>query len=211
MRQPGRSSRASFEPGSLRTEASGISPRFLELLAAERLGGRRVLDVGCGWGRLSLILAPASGGVVGLDRDPGAIAEARRRAAAAGLERVEFHEADADVEEYARWAPDVVTAHLYASDAMIERAARALPARGGLAMVAFHVDQWRETGKVSRFAYDETRMRETLQRAGFTPEIVELEREVKEFASVEEGLAAAVGLQHSWRADGRWVRYLAFL
>jgi len=34
---------------------------------------------------------------------------------------------------------------------------------------------------------------------------------VKRFASVEEGLAAAVGLEDAWRADGRWFRYIAFL
>jgi len=34
---------------------------------------------------------------------------------------------------------------------------------------------------------------------------------VKQFTSVEEGLAAAVGLEDRWKADGRWYRYLAFL
>jgi len=28
---------------------------------------------------------------------------------------------------------------------------------------------------------------------------------------VEQGLAAAVGLEDKWRADGRWFRYIAFL
>jgi hypothetical protein len=78
-------------------------------------------------------------------------------------------------------------------------------------MVAFHVDQWRETGRVSRFAYDEARMDAALRRAGFAPEVVEVEREVNRFASVEEGLAAAVGLEDRWGADGRWHRYIAFL
>ena len=78
-------------------------------------------------------------------------------------------------------------------------------------MVAFHVDQWRETGRVSRFAYDESRMETSLRQAGFEPEVLEVEREVKEFSSVEEGLAAAIGLQDRWKADGRWHRYIAFL
>ena len=78
-------------------------------------------------------------------------------------------------------------------------------------MVAFHVDQWRETGKVSRFAYDEARMDTTLRRAGLIPEVLEVESEVKLFNSVEEGLAAAVGLADRWKADGRWHRYIAFL
>ncbi len=191
--------------------ASGISPRFLALLTEEELAGNRVLDLGCGWGRLSLVLAPAAGRVVGLDRDAVAIDEAGKRAAALGLDNVEFHAMDAEREEYGRWAPDLITTHLCASDAIVERAGRALPPRGVLGMVAFHVDQWRETGKVSRFAYDEARMETVLRRTGFKLEAIEVEREVTCFTSVEEGLAAAVGLQDRWKADGRWHRYLGFL
>lgn len=196
---------------TLTQPASGISPRFLSLLSEEGLGGKRALDLGCGWGRLTLALAPRAGRVVGLDRDGIAIREARKRAAAAGLDNVEFHGADVEREEYGGWAPDVISAHLCASDAIIQRAGRALGRGGVLAMVAFHVDQWRETGKVSRFAFDEGRMGTLLRGAGFEPEVIEVEREVKRFTSVEEGLAAAIGLEDRWKADGRWYRYLGFL
>ena len=190
---------------------SGISPRFLDLLVEEDLEAKRVLDLGCGWGRLSLALAGAARSVVGLDRDAAVIRSARTRAAAAGTNNVEFHEADVEREEYDRWAPALITAHLCASDAIVERASRALPSGGCLAMVAFHVDQWRETGKVSRFAYDESRMEQVLAGAGLIAEVIELDREVTHFESVEEGLAAAVALQDRWKSDGRWPRYLAFL
>jgi ubiquinone/menaquinone biosynthesis C-methylase UbiE len=190
---------------------SGLSPRFLDLFAAESLAGKRLLDVGCGWGRVALALAPESGAVVGLDREPALIAEARERAAREEVTNAQFHVADVEAEEYAAWRPDVVTAHLCASDAIMERAARALPPGGFLAMVAFHVDQWKETGKVSRFAYDEARMRAALARAGLQVEALDVEQEVQRFASVEEALAAAVGLEERWRADGRWFRYIEFL
>ena len=192
-------------------QAAGVSPRFLDLLAGEPLSDSRVLDVGCGSGRLSLALAPVARAVVGLDRDAAAIEEARRRAAAAGLANVEFHEADVEVELYERWRPDLVTAHLCASDAIIECAAAALRPGHCLAMVAFHVDQWKETGRVSRFAYDRARMRTRLEGAGFRVEALEVEREERRFGSVEEGLAAAIGLEDRWRTDGRWFRYIAFL
>jgi hypothetical protein len=78
-------------------------------------------------------------------------------------------------------------------------------------MVSFHVDQWKETGRVSRFAYDEAGMRAALETRGFVVEALEVEREVRRFESVEEGLAAAVGLEDRWKADGRWFRYIAFL
>src|SRR3989442_15330536 len=50
-----------------------------------------------------------------------------------------------------------------------------------------------------------------LTRAGFAIEHLAVERHVRSFTSVEEGLAVAVGLQEKWRADGRWFRYLKFL
>jgi len=196
---------------TLLEHAHTITPRFLALLGEEKLAGKRLLDLGCGWGRLSLLLAPGCGHVVGLDRDPALISEARERAGRAGLVNVEFHEADVERDEYGRWAPDLIAAHLCASDAIIERSGRALKPGSCLGMVAFHVDQWKETGRVSRFAYDETRMERTLLSHGLIPEALEVEREVRSFSSVEEGLAAAVGLEDKWKADGRWHRFLAFL
>src|SRR6266508_2273007 len=107
---------------TLTRRASDISPRFLALLTQEGLAGKRVLDLGCGWGRLSLVLARSAGHVVGLDRGAELIHEARERAEAGGLDNVEFHQADVEREDYGRWAPDLITAHLCASDAIVERA-----------------------------------------------------------------------------------------
>jgi SAM-dependent methyltransferase len=190
---------------------AGVSPRFLDLIAQEEVQTLRILDVGCGTGRLALALAPYAGGVVGLDREARLIEEARKRAAALRLANAEFHVADVETEEYGPWAPDMVVAHLCVSDRMIETAGRALAAGRCLAMVAFHVDQWKETGRVSRFAYEEGRMSGTLAAAGFAVDALEVEREEQRFASVEEALAAAVELEERWKADGRWFRYLAFL
>jgi SAM-dependent methyltransferase len=188
-----------------------LSPRFLGLLEAEDLGSARGLDVGCGTGRLTFWLAARARQVVGLDRDPAAVAEARRVAAQARIGNVEFIEGDVEREEYLRFAPDIVTAHLCASDAIIERAARALSPGHCLGMVAFHVDQWKETSRVSRFAYDEARMELSLKAQGLVPEALEVEREVKRFGSVEEGLAAGACLEDIRRFEGRWFRYIAFL
>lgn len=192
-------------------DPTGISPAFLALLAAEPLEKRAVLDVGTGAGRLALALAPRCGRVVGIDVDVAAVEQARRRAAAAGLPHVEFVVADADAVEYAAFAPDAVVAHLCMSDAIIERAGRALRRGQPLAFVAFHADQWRETGRRSRFAYDETQARRGLERAGFAVEHMEVEREVRTFDSVEQALAAAVGLEERWKTDGRWFHYVKFL
>jgi hypothetical protein len=97
------------------------------------------------------------------------------------------------------------------SDAIIARAGRALAPGRVLGFVAFHTDQWRETGRASRFAYDEERARRALGAAGFVVEHMEVEREVKTFGSVEEALAAVLGLEERWRVDGRWFHYIRFL
>ena len=90
-------------------------------------------------------------------------------------------------------------------------AAKSLDPGGALAFVGFHVDQWKETGRRSRFAYDEDGARRLLTESGFLVEHLEVERSVQQFRSVEEALAAAIGLEERWRADGRWFRYIRFL
>jgi SAM-dependent methyltransferase len=72
-----------------------ITERFLR--AAGVGPGMRVLDVGCGVGDVTLLCADlvgADGAVVGVDRDPAALARARERVQAAGLEHVELREGD---------------------------------------------------------------------------------------------------------------------
>jgi predicted TPR repeat methyltransferase len=195
----------------------GVSARFWALLQEEGLGGAEALDVGTGAGRIALAVAPHCRRVLGIDRDAAALAEARRQAAEAGLANVEFAEVDAEarvdyVELTPTWKrPTVVVAHLCMSEAIIEAAARTLTPGQALAFVALHVDQWRETGRRSRFAYDVDAARADLERHGFGVEHLEVEQEVRRFESVEQGLAAAVGLAEKWKSDGRWFHYIKFL
>ncbi len=61
------------------------------------LDGRGLLlDVGCGPGALTLELAPAFDGCVGVDPDPGMLAEGRRRAGEAGLSGVRWVQGTAE-------------------------------------------------------------------------------------------------------------------
>ncbi len=188
-----------------------MNPKFLALLTAEDLKDVTAIDVGCGTGQLALTLAPLCRRVIGIDRDAGVILAARERAATLRLDNAEFIMADAEAEEYTRWAPQLVAAHLCMSPAIIARASRALGPGELLAFVCFHVDQWKETGKVSRFAYDEDRMRQDLGAAGFTVEHLEVERRVREFASKSAALTAVGDLRPKWEADGRWANYVAYL
>src|SRR5213593_2488973 len=175
--------------------SEGLSPTFLELLRLEPLRELTVLDVGTGAGRLALALAPLCRAVVGIDREARQIDEARKNAAAAGLANVRFVVGDVEVEEYAPFKPDMVVAHLCMSSAIAERAGRVLRPGRVFAFVAFHADQWKETGHPSRFAVER----------------LVVEREVATFESVEQGLAAVVALEEKWKADGRWSPYVKFL
>lgn len=68
-----------------------------------------VLDLGCGTGSLSVLLAEAGHAVHGLDFSAQMVAAARAKAAAAGVD-VEFRQGDAGLPPYPSGAYDVVLA-----------------------------------------------------------------------------------------------------
>jgi hypothetical protein len=80
---------------------------FVRWLADGLGDGDTLLDVGCGWGELSLRVAAAAptASVVGVDLDDEALAEARRRATDRGLARASYVTGDA-----ATTGPDQVDA-----------------------------------------------------------------------------------------------------
>jgi SAM-dependent methyltransferase len=81
--------------------ASGISERLVELAGVEQ--GSRVLDVAAGYGEPSLTAARQAGpegSVVSSDISVEMLAFGRERAAGAGLENIEFVEADAASLDY---------------------------------------------------------------------------------------------------------------
>ncbi len=200
-----------------RTVPPGVSSEFWSLLTAEPLAEMSVLDVGTGAGRLALALAPHCRSIVGIDRDADAIEEATHRAERLRRTNVEFLVLDAEAPECyddlmgELGRPGLIVAHLCVSDRIIQNSSRSLAPGRTLAFVAFHADQWRETGRRSRFAYDEDRARRVLAECGFVVEHLEVEQEVQRFDSVEAALAAAIGLQERWKADGRWFHYMRFL
>ncbi len=78
---------------------------------AEVRAGERVLDIGCGCGQTTLELAArvgARGRVLGIDVSAPMLRVGRERTEAAGLARVEFIEADAQIQAFERGAADLV-------------------------------------------------------------------------------------------------------
>ncbi len=197
-------------------EYLGLSPKLLAMIRTENLAGKRILDVGCGGGQLSLALAPEAGEVIGIDLMAGVIEQAAAAARQRDLRNVRFQVADAESEDYRQICegpPDMVVARLCMSDWIVERAAAALSPGACLIFAAFHTDQWKETGRVSRFAYSEEQITDVLHTCGFVPEEISLERDVTRFSSMEKALASAAlrTLREKWEADGRWEAYRDYL
>lgn len=82
--------------GSAAYYAAGRMPYPKEMVDAVRAalsldGGGRLLDVGCGPGSLTLLLAPFFAAVVGVDADRDMLAHARDQAARAGVTNASWH------------------------------------------------------------------------------------------------------------------------
>ena len=92
--------------------SSSLRPRPLDELRAwggtRLIRGKRVLDVGCGDGRLTLGLAPLAASVRGIEPDPEAISAARENARKAGARNVQFDAGAAQQLPYIDGAFDVV-------------------------------------------------------------------------------------------------------
>lgn len=74
-------------------DPEGVELRALTALAD--LEGARVLEIGCGDGRLTLLYAARTAEVLGIDTDEESIRDARRVLPAELADRVEFRVADA--------------------------------------------------------------------------------------------------------------------
>lgn len=193
----------------------GLSPILVELIGQEASCEKRVIEIGCGTGRLTRVLASLFGEVIALDRSEPALAEARLAAAREGRGNVSFCLADAEQADYAALAAGplpVVVAHLCMSNGILTRAA-ALGPGTILAFAAFHRDQWRETGVISRFAYSEASLEATLGDTGFHPSFLALEKEIFRFRSPEQALAylQKSGLDAKWQSSDRWRGFLKYL
>jgi len=193
---------------------AGLSATLLRLIREEPLRDRTILDVGCGSGRLTFALAKAVGRIIGIDRSNEAIERARQRAAALRLDHVTFHCLDAEAIDYRDLGPiTFVVANLCMSDGILRRAAAVLSPGHVISFAAFHLDQWKESGKISQYAYGEGQVETALSEAGLKPVYLGVEREVLSLATPDEGLTylEGSGLSGKWKADGRRQGFVSYL
>jgi ubiquinone/menaquinone biosynthesis C-methylase UbiE len=82
-----------------RKELTDYPPPGMEMRLIQgfvELKGRRILELGCGYGRLTREFAPLASTVVAIEPDRAKIAFARHRAAAEGIGNVSFRVGSAE-------------------------------------------------------------------------------------------------------------------
>jgi len=135
------------ELARLERQAAIFAPPTRALLERCGIGaGQRVLDLGCGAGDVTLLTADLvgpAGHVIGVDRAPEAVATARARAAALGLQHVTVMESTIDALEIP--AVDAVIGrfvlmHQAAPADVLAQAARLVRPGGVVAMMESHLD-----------------------------------------------------------------------
>ncbi len=178
-----------------------VNKTLVKLIFQESVANYTVLDVGCGAGALSFIVAEKVQEVIGIDISKEAIAEAGKRSTG----NTSFFVADADTADYTVLGEfDMIVSHLCMSDRIIENSGRALPKDGVFAFACFHAKHLIEGGRRSRFSYTEAEMRQVLGENGFTVEYLEVESKEFPFKDLA-GAVEIIGEKNirRWQNDGR--------
>lgn len=135
------------EMARLERQAAIFEPATLALLQRSGIGpGQRVLDLGCGAGDVTLLLATfvgPGGHVIGVDRAPEAVVTARGRAASMGLRNVTFLESAIDTLDLPPVDAVVgrfVLMHQPSPAEALRHAARCVRPGGVVAMMESHLD-----------------------------------------------------------------------
>lgn len=189
----------------------GVSPRYKSLVERHDWSGKVTVDVGCGSGAGTLLMARLGARALGIDIDPGVIALAASRAKEDGLGNAKFLCADAESRDWKRLARapgglDAVTAHLCFSPEIAKRAAGALKPGGLLIVRSFERRMWKEAGGSSPFALSASELRALLRGLGFTVTHLEVERRTQRFpsfAAFEADFLEQPDRRARWQEDGR--------
>jgi SAM-dependent methyltransferase len=147
-------------------------------LALDGSAGRRVLDIGCGPGRIARLLAEAGYDVTGADPSPMMLAEARRQPVSGGSQtHLRFVDGDGTAElAHGPWSAIVLSSVLEFvpdADTLLCRAADAL-APGGILVVSYANRaslwrRWSQPHRVAQHLWLDGEMRRRLVAAGLRP------------------------------------------
>lgn len=186
--------------GALRPSAAAIAAtRFSDnaTIAGELVPtvDRRLLDIGCGAGKFTRLMAQRGAEVSGIDANPEVIAEAQRAAAEAGL-AIAFYHGRGEALPFADRSFDIVVFsnslhHMGDMDGALQDAARVLAPDGFLYVM--EPVAWGDYHEATKLVNDETAVRasayaavQRLPARGFTPQTELLYRVRRRFARYED-------------------------
>lgn len=201
---------------SLKEDPLSINSTLKKLITSEKIKKMTILDVGCGRGRLMFNIAPYAKKVVGIDLSKKEIDAAKKYKAANSINNVQFIHGDAEKVDYLSLTNelDMVMSNLCMSDIIIKRSYDALQKRRCLIFTAFHIDQWKETKKISPFSYDEDYMKKVLFDTGFEIEHITVEKEIVKFKNLKDALdffQKNKKLMEKFKTDERWQNMMGYL
>jgi SAM-dependent methyltransferase len=185
---------------ALRPSATAIAAtRFSDnaTIAGELLPatGRRLLDIGCGAGKFTRLMAQRGAEVSGIDANPEVIGQAQRAAAEAGL-AIAFYQGRGEALPFADASFDIVVFsnslhHMGDMDGALGEAARVLTPSGWLYVM--EPVAWGDYHEATKLVNDETAVRasayaavQRLPTRGFTPQTELLYRVRRRFARYED-------------------------
>ncbi len=186
-----------------------VSAKFKELVEAHYWKGKTVVDIGCGTGAGSVLLAKLGADALGIDVDAQVLIQATERAEEEHASKARFVCADVELADYADLAGgplDGVLAHLCFSPEVAGRAAQGLKPGGLFFIRAFESQMWKESGPASDFAYSQAEMRDVLAKVGFKVTRLEVERRVQTFDSFKQFEKSMLWDEHrraQWEEGGR--------
>jgi demethylmenaquinone methyltransferase/2-methoxy-6-polyprenyl-1,4-benzoquinol methylase/ArsR family transcriptional regulator len=162
------------ETRRLHAPEAEVEAAIVEVVGAHR---GRLLDIGCGAGRMLELLAPRAESAVGVDLSPAMLGVARAQIEQAGLRNVQLRQGDIYALPVEGGAFDLAVLHqvLHYLDTparALREAARALAPDGRLIVVDFAPHQFellRESHEHRRLGFSRREVEDYLTAAGLTP------------------------------------------
>lgn len=185
-----------------------LRPMLLDQFKHEDLRGKWVLDVGTGEGRLAFVAAALGARAVGVDIDHMKLMHARSYAGVKNVRHAQFVWGDVEKDSYRTWAPvpfDYVVSNLCLSPAVVWRGSHALRPGGKMIFCCHEAAHWRETGRGSRWSFQEEAMADLLDENRLAVEFMGVDTTVVEFEDLRAvELYLRDRIVRKWVEDGRW-------
>lgn len=163
-----------------------VNEKILEFLKDEPLENMEGLDLGCGTGNMTFLLAEKMKKMTGIDISREAIGKAKRATDEKGIENVEFHVADAYRADYRKYVGiSLISSRFFMSEELIEKAGQVLERGGIFVFACFHEDNLKEFWECG-FGFSPEVLEHHFEKSGFKLEEIQILTETATYESKEE-------------------------